>query len=63
MNSPEVVENLSQSVKKINAAIAALRSELLQGPSEEDQATILLKIEELNAIAINLDKIASYFVV
>ena len=63
MNCPEVVENLSQSVKKINAAIAALRSELLQGPSDEDQSTILSKIEELNAIAINLDKIASYFVV
>ncbi len=63
MNSPEAVENLSQSVKKINAAIAALRSELLQGPSEADQSTILSKIEELNAIAINLDKISSYFVV
>jgi hypothetical protein len=63
MNSPEVVDNLSQSVKKINVAIAALRSELLQGPSEEDQACILAKIEELNSIAISLDKIASYFVV
>ena len=63
MESLEVVENLSQSVKKINAAIAALRSELLQGPTEEDQACILAKIEELNAIAINLDKISSYFVV
>lgn len=63
MECPKAVETLSQSVKKINEAIAALRSELLQGPSEEDQALIISKIEELNAIAINLDKISSHFVV